>query len=40
LNDPDIRYTTTPENVMKYADFMVGRQHQGPPASIHHVPGG
>jgi NitT/TauT family transport system substrate-binding protein len=24
LNDPDIRYTTTPENVMKYADFMAG----------------
>jgi hypothetical protein len=22
LNDPDIRYTTSPENLMKYADFM------------------
>jgi NitT/TauT family transport system substrate-binding protein len=24
LNDPHIRFTTTPENVMKYADFMRG----------------
>lgn len=24
LNDPDITFTTTPENVMKYADFMAG----------------
>ncbi len=24
LNDPDIRFTTTPENVMKYAGFMHG----------------
>jgi NitT/TauT family transport system substrate-binding protein len=24
LNDPDIRYTTSPENLMKYADFMAG----------------
>jgi NitT/TauT family transport system substrate-binding protein len=24
LNDPDVRYTTSPENVMKYADFMAG----------------
>ena len=24
LNDPDIRFTTTPENVMKYAEFMHG----------------
>ena len=22
LNDPEIKYTTTPENVMKYANFM------------------
>jgi NitT/TauT family transport system substrate-binding protein len=22
LNDPDVRYTTSPENVMKYAEFM------------------
>ena len=22
LNDPDVRYTTSPENLMKYADFM------------------
>ena len=22
LNDPDIRFTTSPENVMKYANFM------------------
>jgi NitT/TauT family transport system substrate-binding protein len=24
LNDPHIKFTTTPENVMKYADFMYG----------------
>src|SRR5262249_53307471 len=24
LNDPDIRYTTSPENMMKYAEFMAG----------------
>jgi NitT/TauT family transport system substrate-binding protein len=24
LNDPDITFTTTPENVMRYADFMAG----------------
>jgi NitT/TauT family transport system substrate-binding protein len=24
LNDPDIRYTTSPENLMKYAEFMAG----------------
>jgi NitT/TauT family transport system substrate-binding protein len=24
LNDPDIRFTTTPESVMKYAEFMAG----------------
>jgi NitT/TauT family transport system substrate-binding protein len=23
LNDPAIRYTTTPQNVMKYVDFML-----------------
>lgn len=49
LNDPDIRYTTTPENVTKYADFMagVGSIKARPPSwrdlffpSIHHVPGG
>jgi NitT/TauT family transport system substrate-binding protein len=49
LADPDIRYTSTPENVMKYADFMatVGSL-KGRPSSwqdlffpgIHHVPGG
>jgi NitT/TauT family transport system substrate-binding protein len=22
LNDPDVRYTTSPESLMKYADFM------------------
>jgi NitT/TauT family transport system substrate-binding protein len=49
LNDPDIRYTTTPENVIKYADFMVGvGSIKARPLSwqelffpsIHHVPGG
>jgi NitT/TauT family transport system substrate-binding protein len=49
LNDPDIRYTTTPENVMKYADFMAGvGSLKARPLSwqelffpnIHHVPGG
>jgi NitT/TauT family transport system substrate-binding protein len=49
LADPDIRYTSTPENVMKYADFMatVGSL-KGRPSTwqdlffpgIHHVPGG
>jgi len=49
LADPDIRYTTTPENIMKYADFMatVGSL-KGRPSTwqdlffpgIHHVPGG
>ena len=24
LNDPHVKFTTTPENVMKYADFMAG----------------
>jgi NitT/TauT family transport system substrate-binding protein len=48
LNDPDIRYTTSPENLMKYAEFMndVGSIKARPvkwqemffPA-IHHVPG-
>ena len=32
LNDPDIRFTTTPENVMKYAEFMKSIH------SIEHVP--
>jgi NitT/TauT family transport system substrate-binding protein len=49
LADPDIRYTTTPENVMKYAEFMatVGSLKARPGTwqdlffpSIHHVPGG
>jgi NitT/TauT family transport system substrate-binding protein len=49
LEDPDIRYTTTPENVMKYVDFMagVGSIKLRPPswqdlffAGIHHLPGG
>ena len=50
LNDPDIRYTTTPENVMKYADFMAGVGSIRAPVrsagrscsfpGIHHVPGG
>ena len=49
LNDPDIRYTTAPENVMKYAEFMasVGSIKARPAAwqdlffpSIHRVPGG
>ena len=49
LADPDIRYTTTPENIMKYADFMatVGSL-KGRPSTwqdlffpgIHPVPGG
>jgi NitT/TauT family transport system substrate-binding protein len=49
LADPDVRYTTTPENIMKYADFMatVGSL-KGRPSTwqdlffpgIHHVPGG
>lgn len=48
LGDPDVRYTTSPENVMKYADFMatVGSL-KGRPAKwqdlffpeIHGVPG-
>jgi NitT/TauT family transport system substrate-binding protein len=48
LNDPDVRYTTSPENLMKYAEFMngVGSIKARPvkwqemffPA-IHHVPG-
>ena len=49
LHDPDIRYTTSPENVMKYAEFMasVGSIKARPAAwqdlffpSIHRVPGG
>jgi NitT/TauT family transport system substrate-binding protein len=49
LSDPDIRYTTSPENVMKYADFMsgVGTLKAKPAAwqelffpAIHGVPGG
>jgi NitT/TauT family transport system substrate-binding protein len=24
LNDPHVKFTTTPENVMKYAEFMYG----------------
>jgi len=49
LNDPDIRYTTSPENLMKYADFMagVGSIKLRPAAwqemffpAIHAVPGG
>jgi NitT/TauT family transport system substrate-binding protein len=49
LNDPDVRYTTSPENVMKYADFMatVGSIKQRPARwqelffpTIHGVPGG
>ena len=49
LADPDIRFTTTPENVMRYADFMsaVG-SISNPPSSwqdlffpeIHAAPGG
>ena len=49
LEDPDVRYTTSPESLMKYADFMavVGTIKQRPgrwqdlffPA-IHDVPGG
>ena len=31
LNDPHVKFTTTPENVMKYADFMHGvGSHQEP----------
>jgi len=49
LNDPDIRYTTSPENLMKYAEFMagVGSLKARPAAwqemffpAIHGVPGG
>jgi NitT/TauT family transport system substrate-binding protein len=49
LSDPDIRYTTTPESLMKYADFMasVGTLKQKPTSwkdmffpAIHGVPGG
>jgi NitT/TauT family transport system substrate-binding protein len=48
LNDPDIRYTTSPENLMKYAEFMndVGSIKARPAnwremffPAIHHVPG-
>jgi NitT/TauT family transport system substrate-binding protein len=49
LNDPDVRFTTSPESIMKYADFMntVGTLKARPgkwqdvffPA-IHDVPGG
>lgn len=49
LQDPDVRYTVSPENVMKYADFMAGvGSIKVRPASwqemffpaIHGVPGG
>jgi NitT/TauT family transport system substrate-binding protein len=49
LNDPDIRYTTSPENLMKYAEFMasVGSIKAKPAQwqelffpAIHGVPGG
>jgi NitT/TauT family transport system substrate-binding protein len=49
LNDPDIRYTTSPESVMKYAEFMatVGSIKARPATwqelffpAIHAVPGG
>ena len=48
LNDPDVRYTTSPENVMKYAEFMatVGSLKARPAKwqdmffpAIHGVPG-
>jgi len=48
LADPDVRYTTSPENVMKYADFMatVGSIKARPTkwqelffSEIHGVPG-
>jgi NitT/TauT family transport system substrate-binding protein len=48
LNDPDMRFTTSPENVMKYAEFMagVGSLKQRPATwqdmffpAIHGVPG-
>jgi NitT/TauT family transport system substrate-binding protein len=48
LNDPDIRFTTSPESVMKYANFMadVGSIKLRPNAwqdmffpEIHGVPG-
>ncbi len=48
LNDPHIKFTTTPENVMKYAEFMAGAGSiQNRPGSwkdlffpeIHGVPG-
>jgi NitT/TauT family transport system substrate-binding protein len=49
LSDPDIRYTTSPENLLKYADFMagVGTLKQKPASwqelffpAIHGRPGG
>ena len=49
LNDPDIRYTTSPESLMKYAEFMnsVGTLKTRPASwqdlffpAIHGVPGG
>ena len=48
MNDPDVRFTTSPENVMKYANFMadVGSIKNRPKAwhdmffpDIHGVPG-
>ena len=47
--DPDIRFTTTPENVMRYAEFMheIGSIDNLPQSwrdlffpEIHDVPGG
>ena len=49
LGDPDIRFTTTPENVMRYAEFMheIGSINNVPESwrdlffpEIHDVPGG
>ena len=48
LSDPHIRFTTTPENIMKYADFMhgIGSIKNRPPSwkvmffpEIHGAPG-
>ena len=48
LNDPEIEYTTTPKNVMKYVDFLhkVGTLKAKPASwkemffpEVHHLPG-
>ena len=41
LNDPDVRFTTSPESVMTYANFMadVGSIKQRPEVAGHVLPG-